>query len=397
MSSRPPLVADPDLVTPQWLTHVLRHAGAIDAVTKVSSFEASSIGTGQVGANVRYALSYDRAEPMAAPATVVCKFSSRDEASAAAGVAVLTYETEVAFYRDLAHTVDISRPHCHFAEVRSGTADVVLVMEDIAPAEQGDQIAGCTVQQASLAVEEAARLHGPRWGDPTLEEFPWLDRGDSTAGIAAMLGAIWGAFVERYRATLAPVTLEAGPQVAALAPALLANRSSPRTPVHSDYRLDNMLFATNGEDRPLTVVDWQTVRLGVGPSDVAYFLGSAFEPERRRSCERDLLIRYHRALVEDYGVDEYPFDHCWRDYVRSSYGSLLMAVFASIDGRAHRSPATPCSAMAMHRSAQMASADLDAPPAVIKEAESRAPGLTWARVPDVCRDLERYVRAVAGK
>ena len=95
MSSRPPLVADPGLVTPEWLTRVLRHAGAIDAAAKVSSFEASPIGTGQVGANVRYALSYDRAAPEA-PATVVCKFSSRDPASAAAGVAVLTYETEVA-------------------------------------------------------------------------------------------------------------------------------------------------------------------------------------------------------------------------------------------------------------------------------------------------------------
>ena len=357
MSSRPPLVADPDLVTPQWLTRVLRHAGAIDAATGVSSFEASPIGTGQVGANVRYALSYDRAGPKAPP-TVVCKFSSRDEASAAAGVAVLTYETEVAFYRDLAHTVDISRPRCHFAEVRPGTADVVLVMEDIAPAEQGDQIGGCSVQQASLAVEEAARLHGPRWGDPALADFRWLDRGDTSVAIAAMLGTIWEAFVERYRATLAPVTLEAGPQVAALAPALLVNRSSPRTPVHSDYRLDNMLFATGGKDRPLTVVDWQTVQLGVGPSDVAYFLGSAFEPERRRSCERDLLIRYHRALVEDYGVDGYPFDRCWRDYVRSSYGSLLMAVFASMMvGRTDRGDAM---FMAMaNRSAQMA-ADLDA-------------------------------------
>jgi Phosphotransferase enzyme family len=362
MTSRPPLVADPDLVTPEWLTHVLRHAGAIDAATRVCSFEASPIGTGQVGANVRYALSYDRAGPKT-PATVVCKFSSRDEASRAAGVAALTYDTEVAFYRDLARTVDISRPQCHFAEVRSGTADVVLVMEDIAPAEQGDQIAGCTVRQASLAVEEAARLHGPRWGDPTLAELSWLDRGDASAGIAGVLGAIWEGFVERYRSALAPVTLEAGPQVAALAPELLASGSSPRTPVHSDYRLDNMLFAASGGDRPLTVVDWQTVRLGAGPSDVAYFLGSAFEPGRRRSCERDLLIRYHRALVEDYGVGGYPFDHCWRDYVRSSYGSLLMAVFASMMvGRTDRGDAM---FMAMaNRSAQMA-ADLGAP-AVIK-------------------------------
>ena len=97
-------------------------------------------------------------------------------------MSTLTYETEVAFYRDLADTVDVSCPHCYFAEVESGTADVVVVMEDVAPAEQGDQIAGCTVEQAMLAIDEAARLHGPRWGDPTLQELAWLDRGRTSRG-----------------------------------------------------------------------------------------------------------------------------------------------------------------------------------------------------------------------
>jgi hypothetical protein len=348
-------------VTPEWLTDVLRHAGAIGADTQVTSFETSSIGTGQVGANVRYTLTYDRTEPQG-PATVVCKFSSRDAASAAAGVATLTYETEVAFYRDLAHTVDISRPHCYFAELRSGTADVVLVMEDLAPAEQGDQIAGCTVEQATLAVDEAARLHGPRWGDQSVHELTWLDRSSTSEGMAAMFGVVWDAFVERYRPTLHPVTLEAGPQLTALLPALRAQTPSPLTPVHSDYRLDNMLFGSADGGRPLTVVDWQTVQLGVGPTDVAYFLGNAFEPELRRSCERDLLTRYHRAVVDDYGVDDYPFDQCWRDYVRSSYSSLVMAVFASMMvGQTDRGDAM---FMAMaNRSAQMA-ADLDAPSAI---------------------------------
>ena len=362
MPSRPPLVADPDLVTPEWLTHVLRHAGAIDAATKVSSFEASAIGTGQVGANVRYALSYDRADPKA-PATVVGKFSSRDEASAAAGVAALTYETEVAFYRDLAHTVDISRPRCHFAEVRSGTADVVLVMEDIAPAEQGDQIAGCTVPEASLAVEEAARLHGPRWGDPTLAELPWLDAGDISAGIAAILGSHLGG-VRRALPRRARPGHARGRSPGRRARAGAA-RGRVVTPHAGAQRLParQHAFRRRRSGPALTVVDWQTVRLGVGPSDVAYFLGSAFAPERRRSCERDLLSRYHRTLVEDYGVAGYPFDHCWRDYVRSSYGSLLMAVFASMMvGRTDRGDAM---FMAMaNRSAQMA-ADLNAP-AVIK-------------------------------
>ena len=32
---------------------------------------------------------------------------------------------------------------------------------------QGDQIAGCTPQEAQLAVEALAGLHGPSWCDPT--------------------------------------------------------------------------------------------------------------------------------------------------------------------------------------------------------------------------------------
>ena len=351
----PALVADPDLVTPEWLTEVLRYGEAVDGDTKVTSFDAKSIGTGQVGANVRYTLTY---EGQPGPASIVCKFSSRDPQSASTGVQTLTYETEVAFYRDLAHTVDISRPHCYLAELEHGTANVVLVMEDLTPAEQGDQIVGCTVEQATIAVDEAAKLHGPRWGDATLTELAWLDRRSTSGGLAAMLEMIWPAFVDRYRDTLEPVSIEAGAQLMALVPHLTAYTPPALTPIHYDYRLDNMLFGTAEGGKPLTVVDWQTVQLGLGPQDVAYFLGNAFAPEVRRGCERALVARYHRALVDGYGVADYPFDQCWADYVHSSYASLSMAVFASMMvGRTDRGDEM---FMAMaNRSAQMA-ADLDA-------------------------------------
>jgi len=92
--------------------------------------------------------------------------------------------------------------------------------------------------------------------------------------------------------------------------------------------------------------------------DVAYFLGNAFEPDVRRSCEATLVERYHRSLVESYGVASYPLEQCWDDYRRSSYASLIMATFASIMvGRTERGDAM---FMAMaNRSAAMA-ADLGA-------------------------------------
>lgn len=350
----PALVADPDLVTAEWLTDVLRHGDAIGSDSKVTAFEATAIGTGQVGANMRYRLSY---EGEAGPPTVVCKFSSRDPQSAATGVQTLTYETEVAFYRDLAHLVDISRPHCYLAALESGTPNVVLVMEDLAPAEQGDQILGCTVDQATLAIDEAAKLHGPVWGDPKLNEMTWLDRNSTSGGLATMFGVIWHAFVDRYRATLDDVTIEGGAQLIASIENLRAYRPAALTAIHYDYRLDNMLFGTAEGGRPLTVVDWQTVQLGLGPMDVAYFLGNAFEPDVRRSCEESLVERYHTALVEGYGIGGYPLELCWDDYRRSSYASLIMAAFASMMvGRTDRGDAM---FMAMaNRSAAMA-ADLD--------------------------------------
>lgn len=351
----PELIADPDAVTPAWLTEVLRHSGAISGDDEVASFTAESIGTGQVGANVRFTLTYGSGS---GPATVVGKFSSRDPVSQAGGVATLTYETEVAFYRELAPTVSISRPHCHFADIEHGTANVVLLMEDLAPAVQGDQIAGCTLEDATVAIDEAARLHGPRWGDPSLADLAWLNRSGQSGGLAAMLPTMWGSFVDRYRATLDDVTIETGDRLPQLLGGLASYQPASLTVIHYDYRLDNMLFGKS-PDRPLVVVDWQTVQLGLGASDVAYFLGNAFEPEVRRGCEEALVQRYHTALVEEHGVTGYSLEQCWDDYRRSSYASLLMAVFASmVVGQTERGDRM---FMAMaNRSAQMG-ADLDAP------------------------------------
>ena len=144
----PGVVGGPDGVTPGWLTEVFRADGAIGDASAVTGLQSKSIGTGQVGDNVRFELDY---EGPAGPASVVCKFGSSDPASAAAGVSMHLYETEVAFYSELADTVDVARPHCYFAAVTPGTADAVLVMEDLAPAVQGDQISGCSVAEAERA------------------------------------------------------------------------------------------------------------------------------------------------------------------------------------------------------------------------------------------------------
>lgn len=327
MSAGPALVPDPEQVSVGWLTEVLASSGAIDG-RRVVGFEARPIGTGQVGCNIRYLLRYDG--PGRGPESVVAKFSSRDETSRATGVQTLTYETEVAFYRDLAGTVEVSRPQCYFAAVEPGTPDVVLVLEDLAPAVAGDQLAGCTVAEAELAMDEAARLHGPRWGDPALLGFKWLaDKLSGDPSLITFFGMMWPGFVDRYRDTLTAESLRVGDRMVAHGAHWAEDPPPALTLCHADYRLDNMLFAPAGSARPLAVVDWQTVRLGVGTSDVSYFLGAAMPAEARRRHEKDLVARYHAALSA-YDIGSYGLDRCWDDYRRHTFGGFFMAVFASM-------------------------------------------------------------------
>ncbi|MDA8047822.1 MAG: phosphotransferase [Actinomycetota bacterium] len=316
---------DPEGVGPEWLTRVLDRDGALDG-SRVTHVAGTAIGTGQVGCNVRYRLTYDRPGP--GPESVVIKFASRSETSRATGVQTLTYETEVAFYQDLADTVDVDRPHCHYAAIEAGTPNVVLVLEDI-DASPGDQIAGCRPDHVALAMDQAARLHGPRWGDRTLFDVPWLAaKAASPYDLGPVVAMLWPTFADRFQALLTEESLAVGEQLSR-AKTWLAPEPGPATVCHSDFRLDNILFGEPSGRHPITVVDWQTVNLGCGTADVSYFLSAAVAPAERRRIEREMVGRYHRELGR-YDIGDYDFDRCWDDYRRHSFAGFFMAVAASL-------------------------------------------------------------------
>ncbi|MGH7894518.1 MAG: phosphotransferase [Candidatus Binatia bacterium] len=320
----------PDVVTPAWLGQVLRDAHAL-ARGEVVAAAPSVVGTGQMGTSVRYALTYDGAAP-GAPRSVVCKFASADPTSRSTGLALRTYEVEVSFYRDVARTVDIRIPECHFAEIDLTTGEFVLVLEDLAPCVQGDQLAGCTVDHAALAMGELAKLHAPRWNDPGLAAVEWLNR-NATAEAQAfseqLLPQLLGGFLDRYADRLAPHEVEIAERLMRNIARFLRDRPGPRAVQHGDYRLDHMLFGTSVGGYPLAVVDWQTVVWGPPGFDASYFLGAGLPVDERRRHERDLLRLYYDALV-GRGVSGYAWDDCWRDYRRYAFGGFLMAIGASM-------------------------------------------------------------------
>lgn len=304
----------------------------------VQASAPTRIGEGQVGMNLRYRLTSDHAD---VPASVVVKLASPDETSRATGISLRNYEREVKFYQELIATLDVRSPHCWFADWNPDSGDIAIVLEDMSPAEQGDQIEGCDIGRAELAVDQLVKMQGPRWADDSLYEIDWLQRRD--ASDVDRLGGLFAMLLPGFLGTYTDAILHEVGQVgvdfvSALSGKLnnyVAGKDEPFTVTHGDYRLDNLLFATPQGGVDCCVVDWQTPGHGNGIADLAYFIGAGLLPNERREHEWALVDRYISG-IESYGHN---LDHEWvrRHYRIEAISGVVMAVIASqIVGRTAR-------------------------------------------------------------
>lgn len=295
---------------------------------EIVTFDAARIGDGLVGMNLRVVPQY--AEGASGPASVVVKLPSEDPTSRATGVALRNYEREVRFYTELASTVDIRVARCYHGEWDPDSGDFVLLLEDLAPAQQGDQLVGCTPEQARAAIAELAGLHAPRWGDRSLDEVEWLSRRTSETDVEQLVG-LYRLLLPGFLATFARYFDTEGVELVERFADRLADwvhdREGPTTVTHGDYRLDNLMF-TSADGAPTVVaVDWQTPGQGSGLTDLAYFLGAGLLPTDRRAYERDLVAGYVADLARR-GVDV-DHDWAWQQYARDAFAGIVMSVVAS--------------------------------------------------------------------
>ncbi|OYU69858.1 MAG: hypothetical protein CFE28_07475 [Alphaproteobacteria bacterium PA2] len=325
----PPIAAGPYLIDPDWMTRALRASGDLPH-GQVTDVHSRPVGNGLVGDSFRFELRYDGA-PEGAPSSVVGKFPAEDAASRASGAGLRLYLREVSFYRDVARTVDISTPRPIYADIDPQTHDFTLILEDLGPARAGDQLEGCSVEDAATALKEAAALHAPRWGDPGLARIDWLnpENSEMTGQIAAALPMVVAAFKDRYQGQLEPECLALVDRLPAAVVAMQGVTDFPVTLQHADFRLDNILFDVKDGARRMGTLDWQTITLGPALTDVSYFLSAGLSPETRREHERDLVSMYHAELMQR-GVRDYPLDAAWRDYQRFAVHGVLMGVFSAM-------------------------------------------------------------------
>ncbi|MCK9894514.1 aminoglycoside phosphotransferase family protein [Frankia sp. AgB32] len=321
------VVDDPAEITPAWMTDVLR-AGGSDV--EVTGLRYEPVGTGQTAVSYRFHLDLKPGQTSRGPRSVVVKM--------AAGSTDVrrrlrrAYRSEVGFYVAFASRALIRVPHCWSAALSEDRLRFTLVLEDVRPARAGRQVEGCTLAEATLAVENLAGLHAPFWNETDLvAQADWLieldDAGLAILGKTAVAAA--ADFTARYHADLGPRDVGVLRRAAELVAGWGNRMSSHRSLVHGDYRLDNLLFLGDGEQR---TVDWQTVEVGLPGRDLAYFLSTALAPADRRSHEAGLVAAYHRRLLA-HGVTGYSADDCFEDYrcgmLQGPVITMIGCVFAS--------------------------------------------------------------------
>src|SRR5881394_3566681 len=156
MVAIPYSVAD---ITADWLRASVRPQDA-EAFSNLTSVRAERLGEGvATTAEIhRLILGYaPGAKP--GPAALVAKQPSASPEAREVARGWSTYRREVLFYREIAATVALRIPKAYVAEFDPQTERFVLVMEDLATARDGDQVAGLSLEQTRLALSEIATLH----------------------------------------------------------------------------------------------------------------------------------------------------------------------------------------------------------------------------------------------
>lgn len=320
-------------LTPGWLTSALRSTGTISSETEITAVGVEPLGDdrGFFSQPFRLHLNYEGPQTTA-PASMIAKLSAASPEMRRRPNTMGAYEREVRFYQRLAGQTSLPVPACYYANIETDTGYHVLLLEDLAPAQSGSREAGCTPEQADLAVTRIAEFHAYWWESPQLAGLDWItDPSFDHDELVEAHAGWWPEFMRQAGHQLPDELIALGERLGHHRAELFETLWStpPRTLTHADFTLDNMVFASPEGGQPFAVIDWQAVSRRRGTWDIGIFLGQ-LEPELRAGIEMDLLERYVQILANS-GVRDYSLEQCLYDYklcLLHRFGSLISTIAA---------------------------------------------------------------------
>ena len=306
-----------DGVTPEWLTAAL---GAT-----VTDLRVERIAEDSGFSSLLYRLHLSGADRL--PPTLIAKLPAESEARGAMEM-LGGYRRELAFYRDVAGRAPMQTPHVYVAGMIDGTADFILLLEDLQHWDNADHLAGLSMDRARICVDALAGLHA--WSTDTanaavLEDFPSIDTPIARDLLVPAFGPGWQIYLDKSPAPVPAAVAQFAERFAEHAAEALQALTGRSMLLHGDIRADNMFF--DGEQ--LKVVDFQFAARGAGAADIAYLVSQGLPTEARRGHD-EALVREYLARLSAYGVTDYSFDEAWRHYRFAAVYLMVLPVITLI-------------------------------------------------------------------
>ena len=336
-------------LTTDWCTRCFRYRGYLTAAESVTKIDIKPIGAGE-GEFSDLALmtitEVTGGDAPTLPRSMIAKFSP----PSVKGIELkLVFGTEAHMYNDCScEGMALIRPEAVYvgAELNRFYKNKYMFLigncnPPSKPAKMFKRVDGCdSVPHLMIAMRGLARLHARWWNFPAPNKAPldfaydpshgggplpklpvWLSRTVSVMIIKTGLKALPHLYMDTKGMAGAPAFGgEFRELLSQLRPAIRRKRLAvarelvrpPLTLCHGDAHLENVFFAEHFEGGCM-FIDFGLTAFGQALGDVAMVVAAGMRPDVRRAHELDLVMHYHRCLLE-FGVQGYTWDQCWKDF-----------------------------------------------------------------------------------
>jgi hypothetical protein len=228
------------------------------------------------------------------PATIIAKFPTQTPENRAVAETYDMYGREYRFYTQVAPHVPLRSPACYHAEFNPENNDFVILLEDLQGFRLGDQVEGCTLDEAHQIIGSIAGLHRNTWEPDHITDIQQHDMPYQREGMIGGYEFGWPVVQELFPHLLNEELI----QVLGKVPDHVSNlldriHEGPLVIAHGDLRLDNIFFSKDD----IALVDYQAVCKAAPEHDLAYFVTQSL-PDDVRQAE-DWLAVYHRHLTSE--------------------------------------------------------------------------------------------------
>ena len=181
------------------------------------------------------------------------------------------------------------------------TKRYALVIEDLGQFRPGDQVAGCSPQDARIVLSSMARMHATFLDNKLLNDTPWIIPIALTIKLSQQVfRKALPQYLQQYGHSLsdsAQQTLQWLDKNGIELMSLLA--AQPSTLNHGDFRLDNLFF--DDVNNEIILCDWQTLMSGPLGIDLAYFLSASLTSEDENAIIE--LLSFYSQQLKTQGVE----------------------------------------------------------------------------------------------